>query len=189
MARKRILLDARAVQPLLANERIDAQILLLLALGRIDEFSLWMCSSQISTLLEETRGHDEADCPDRQKGLQGWPFCSQQGQQQRDGQRANRLVGLLDFTHIALAGESDVRAIYDTSEADLNVALVKRTALSHRALAVVSTCDSSALCRDAQQKESPAHAEAQSKINVLSAAGLFNLLNDRCGVSYALVTS
>lgn len=71
MARKRILLDARAVQPLLANERIDAQILLLLTLGRIDEFSLWMCSSQISTLLEETRGHDEADCPDRQRGASG----------------------------------------------------------------------------------------------------------------------
>lgn len=167
MARRRILLDVRVIKPLVTREPIDTQALLLLLLCRIGELSPWICSSQLSVLLAAVRKGDDASHP----------------------RKSAAVCGMMDYMHVAMAGEADVRAVCAAQKEDLNEALLRHAAHSHRALAIVGPKEPATSTRNRTGNCCPAGAEAHMDVEVLSARGLFDLLEKRYAVSYALVTS
>lgn len=167
MARRRILLDVRVIKPLVTREPIDTQALLLLLLCRIGELSPWICSSQLSVLLAAAHEGTDASHP----------------------RKSAAVCGMMDYMHVAMAGEADVRAVCAAQKEDLNEALLRHAAHSHRALAVVGPNEPATSTQNFTGNCCPTSAEAHPSVEVRSARGLFDLLEKRYAVSYALVTS
>lgn len=166
MARRRILLDVRVIKPLVTREPIDTQALLLLLLCRIGELSPWICSSQLSVLLAAAQKGTDASHP----------------------RKSAAVCGMMDYMHVAMIGEADVRAVCAAQKEDLSEALLQHAARSHRALAVVCPNEPVTSTQNLIGNCCPTSAEAHPSVEVRSARGLFDLLEKRYAVSYALVT-
>lgn len=161
MARARVLLDARIVGNIMEAEQTDGQAALLLMLSKIGEFSVWICSSQLSFLFDAMNMVDEDE-----------GSCGMHARQRR-----RLLRCLLEDAHIAMIGESETRAALASGARDLNAALMTICAQRHRAVAVVA---------GGENQNSP-ETDAYHEGKPCTVSRLFEILERRHGVSYAFM--